>query len=461
MNIKSLCEVSIIQNPSEYVLEIEQYIRYVYKSNDREEMCEEVIKELKKHIFNFFIVIAEAHNGATKEELAYISEVIGVSDVENYIGTSLTDIVKHKNLFFEYIPSYLQYVKRFNNGSECVNNILTCIINLGINFAAVDMEFNEREAKVIAEYKQVMTQKLIGFYNILSNDVRKITQKGEQIEAQKKQPVRRNLNEVLAEFDELIGLEKVKTELHTLINLARINQIRKLKNLPIINVSKHLVFSGNPGTGKTTVARLLAEIYGAIGMIEKGHLVEVDRSALIGEYVGQTAKRTKEVVDSANGGVLFIDEAYSLSEGGKDDYGKEAIAVLLKEMEDNRENLVVIVAGYPELMDKFININPGLKSRFNKYILFEDYTSDELLEILKLFLGKNQYIISEELSNDILEYLKNIDKSNFANARGVRNLFEKMIEQQANRIVRLRNITTNDLRVITKEDFENAIANIA
>lgn len=189
-------------------------------------------------------------------------------------------------------------------------------------------------------------------------------------------------------------------------------------------------------------------------MLSKGQLIEVDRSALVGEYIGQTSQKTKAVINSALGGILFIDEAYALSDGGKEDYGKEAIAVLLKEMEDKRDDLVVIVAGYTNEMERFIDINPGLKSRFNKYIKFEDYTNEELLKIMKQMLNKNQYEITAELELRIKSYFESVDKSKFANARGVRNLFEKLLAAQANRIVNIKNISIEELKLLTVEDFE-------
>ncbi|MBR6584496.1 MAG: AAA family ATPase, partial [Firmicutes bacterium] len=199
----------------------------------------------------------------------------------------------------------------------------------------------------------------------------------EAVESEEKEP-EPTYEELMEELDALVGLETVKEDIKTMINFLRICKLRQERGLKTPELSHHMVFSGNPGTGKTTIARLLSKIYKAIGLLEKGQLVEVDRAGLIAGYQGQTAIKTAEVVQSAIGGVLFIDEAYSLVQGDNDSYGKECVATVLKAMEDNRDQLVVIVAGYDDLMHKFIESNPGLKSRFNKYIHFPDYTGEEM-----------------------------------------------------------------------------------
>ena len=262
------------------------------------------------------------------------------------------------------------------------------------------------------------------------------------------------------ELDELIGLESVKEEVHTIANFAKIQQQRKAQGLKVPKMSFHLVFTGSPGTGKTTVARIVARIYKDLGILKSGHTVETDRSGLVAEYVGQTAVKTNAVIDSALNGVLFIDEAYALvPENAGNDYGQEAISILLKRMEDDRDKLVVIIAGYPDEMKRFIDSNPGLQSRFTRYINFPDYTDQELFEIFQLYLNKNQYTITDdaaELLRSNLNYAVAHKTKNFGNARYVRNIFERAVEQQANRLSAKHKISDEELSLLTKEDIENA-----
>lgn len=264
------------------------------------------------------------------------------------------------------------------------------------------------------------------------------------------------LEELLQELNSLVGLEKVKSEIQNLINVLKIEKLRKEKGLETLEKSLHMVFTGNPGTGKTTVARILAKIFKVLGILNKGHLVETDRAGLVAGYVGQTAIKTTELCKQALDGVLFIDEAYSLSEGGENDFGREAINTLLKFMEDNRARLIVIVAGYTGNMEKFISKNPGLKSRFNIFIHFEDYTPEQLLEIFKKLASKMKLTLSEEASASLFEiFQKEYEKRDekFGNARFARNLFEKVYRNQANRLVKLAEIKEEDLLSIQKEDI--------
>ena len=262
----------------------------------------------------------------------------------------------------------------------------------------------------------------------------------------------------MKELNEMIGLSRVKEEVASLRNFVLVQEQRKRLGLKSNNVSYHCVFLGNPGTGKTTVARIVAGIYKDLGILKKGHLVEVQRSDLVAEYVGQTAPKTNAKIDEALDGVLFIDEAYTLAEGGQGDFGQEAINTLLKRMEDDRNRLIVILAGYSNEIQHFIDSNPGLQSRFNRYIHFDDYSYEELLRIFLFNLGKNDFKITQDafmaVSIAIQEQLANKD-SKFGNARYVRNMFETIIMKQANRLVSSKiNPSKEELILITKEDVQ-------
>ena len=265
------------------------------------------------------------------------------------------------------------------------------------------------------------------------------------------------------ELDNLIGLGSVKKEVRSLANFVKLQKQREAQGLKTAKVSYHLVFYGSPGTGKTTVARIVGRIYKDLGVLKKGHTVETDRAGLCGQYVGQTGPKTDSVIMKALDGVLFIDEAYSLTpeDASGNDYGQEAVSTILKRMEDYRDRLVVIVAGYKNEMHRFIDSNPGLQSRFNRYIDFPDYSPKELTEIFKMYMKKNQYT----LATDAEEYLRaRFDSAvahkdrNFGNARFARNVFEKSIQAQANRLGGRPGLSKRQLTEITADDLSEGFA---
>ena len=269
------------------------------------------------------------------------------------------------------------------------------------------------------------------------------------------------LEELLGELNSLVGLGSVKHQVESLVNLVRIQKMRAALGMAAADVSKHMVFLGNPGTGKTTVARMLAQIYKYLGVLRTGQLVEVDRSGLVCGYIGQTATRTAEVVDQALGGVLFVDEAYSLTVGkGDGDFGQEAVDTLLKAMEDHRDDLVVIVAGYTDLMEQFLSSNPGLRSRFSNFITFEDYTADELMQIFEQNVAKREYVLSDAAAaraRKLIESRVAHKPENFANARDVRNLLEHAIANHATRVVSMGkdNPSKELLSTLEPEDLQD------
>ena len=264
----------------------------------------------------------------------------------------------------------------------------------------------------------------------------------------------------MEDLNELIGLTGIKHDVRELYDFTKIQKLRKDAGMKTVPVSMHLVFTGNPGTGKTTVARILARLYKQIGVLSTGQLVECDRSGLVAGYVGQTAVKTQKKIEEAMGGVLFIDEAYSLARSADQgtDFGQEAIDTILKAMEDHRDEFVVIVAGYTKPMETFIHSNPGLQSRFNKFIEFPDYTVDELLAIFDLNCRKYEYVPDPEAREQVKTLLmlrKAQMPENFANAREVRNLFETIITNQARRIAVLEHPTKEEMQQITLEDLRD------
>ncbi|WP_458450494.1 AAA family ATPase [Fibrobacter sp.] len=346
----------------------------------------------------------------------------------------------------------------FQNNKELVSKYYGILYNFSSILANIDNRLTQDEV----QFLQVLEIKK----NIKPNNIKIVKQNDDSEQAENKISKKTKYkspksteekHDAEKELNELIGLFSVKKEIETFKNFLNIRKERDKKGLPVPPTSYHLVFSGNPGTGKTTIARIVAQIFQELGILSKGHLIEASRSDLVAGYVGQTALKTNKIIDDALDGVLFIDEAYTLSNGSDNDFGQEAIDTLLKRMEDDRNRLVVIVAGYTEEIKTFINSNPGLSSRFNRYIEFPDYNTEELLEIFKKLISKYRYVLDEAaektLKQKINNAVKNKDKF-FGNGRYVRNLFEKCIEKQANRLASESSLADADICKLTPEDFD-------
>ncbi|MCL6609950.1 MAG: AAA family ATPase [Peptococcaceae bacterium] len=266
------------------------------------------------------------------------------------------------------------------------------------------------------------------------------------------------VEEVFQELDSMVGLEKIKQLIREIYAFVEIQKKRQKEDLAFENTVLHMIFKGNPGSGKTTVARIIGRLFKEMGVLQKGHVLEIERADLVGEYIGHTAQKTREQLKKAQGGVLFIDEAYSLARGGEKDFGKEAIDCLCKGMEDNRDNLVLILAGYTDEMDWFLETNPGLRSRFPIHLTFPDYNAGELLDIADMMLRKRQYVLSAAAREELRLIIEAKSKTHqhSGNARLVRNIIERSMRRQAVRLIGKNGLTREDLMTITREDMLKA-----
>ncbi|MCR5845630.1 MAG: AAA family ATPase [bacterium] len=425
---------------------------------------------LRDELVSFGIILVESGGYVKKAEAEMIRECMGQPDDDRL----LNQIMNHRRVpisFTSEIPQSLKYTVLADAGRKLDSSLFkgqtsmvfydtfklfgqTILASREKDVSDYAMRrftsFIERMEKFIKEYTvwYAGSQK---HYRVIEPAAK------DQESAEEKQA---KLEELLAELDALVGLEAVKEQVHDLVNLIQVQQMRQELGMKTADISKHMVFSGNPGTGKTTVARKLAEIYHYLGVLRKGQLVEVDRSGLVRGFIGQTATRVQEVVEESLGGVLFIDEAYALnvnkSEG---DFGQEAVETLLKAMEDHRDDLVVIVAGYTDLMERFLDSNPGLRSRFSNFIYFDNYTADELIAILHQNLAQREYQLSKSAERKarklIRERVAN-KPDNFANARDIRNFLERAIANHATRVVGLEEARGNKdiLGTIEAADIE-------
>lgn len=394
---------------------------------------------------------------------------------------NLTSAVCEEDVFLPPVFFWNLAESDAKRGSESSRTFIRMLTNILLYLAAVDDDVTYAEAEFITECTDRLTAicDTTGVKNsrtglnpldyVTSGELSFVDKHKEQTQTsgggnpkedpKDKAEERPSFEELMEQLDALVGLDEVKKDVKNLVNLMKVRTLRKENGLPVPPMSLHMVFMGNPGTGKTTVARLISGLYASIGVLSRGQLVEVDRSGLVAGYVGQTALKTQEAIKSALGGVLFIDEAYSLSSGGENDFGREAIETILKAMEDHRDDLIVIVAGYNGPMGDFLSSNPGLESRFNKYFYFPDYNGEQLMAIFRSQCGKNSYKLTEEAEKAAVELFTELYEErndNFGNGRDVRNCFEDMIVRQSNRVAAMAAPSRDDLMTVLPEDLTDS-----
>ncbi|MBQ9685072.1 MAG: AAA family ATPase [Oscillospiraceae bacterium] len=436
-------------------------------------------KELDEFMTNCALSLWSKAGGITQRHVDMANQLYSRGQPKpSWMLWSLTGSVCESEVFLPPVFYWNLAESDAKRGTEASRTFIRMLTNILLYLAAVDDDVTYEEAAFITE----CTDKLSAICDttgvrkskeglnpldfvtssepsfIEKHKVQTQTSGGEQSSEQKEETADKpDFDELMAQLDALVGLTEVKKDIKNLVNLMKVRKLRQANDLPVPPMSLHMVFMGNPGTGKTTVARIVSGLYAAIGVLEKGQLVEVDRSGLVAGYVGQTALKTQEVIKKAIGGVLFIDEAYSLSSGGENDFGREAIETILKAMEDHRDELIVIVAGYTGPMEKFLSSNPGLESRFNKYFFFPDYDGEQLMAIFRKQCEKNGYTLTEDAEKAAVAMFTELYENrndNFGNGRDVRNCFEDMIVRQSNRVAKLEAPTKEDLMAVLPEDLE-------
>jgi stage V sporulation protein K len=469
-----------------------------------------IIESVQRHVLGFLGTLVRADDEINADEAAYLSKMLRAENIIDIPPEKVRQLMlRHGEAGPQatggWVPDYFHVLIKGDRQRGSVNamNVALCLRELGLQLMVSDGDSTPREAEIIAHHV-IMLQRACEAAGVgqergptdgaaapagaapqtpgappqagpapqtpagapqgAEGDPPLVKVQSAGGEPQAAQPAAPeappappplSLDELMAKLHRLVGLEKVKKEVETLTNLVRVNKMRQERKLPVPPLSLHMAFTGNPGTGKTTVARLLAQIFRAIGVLEKGHLVETDRSGLVAGYVGQTAIKVHEKVTEALGGMLFIDEAYALATGDEEDFGREAVDTLVKLIEDERDKFIVVVAGYPAPMQKFLDSNPGLRSRFNRFIHFDDYAPEELFLIMERMSEENGYKLDESAATFIRALLAAMHArrgENFANGRDVRNLFEQALANQANRVGPLQNVTDEQLCTLQAQD---------
>ena len=428
---------------------------------------------LKKEFLEYAIYLADADAELTMEEQELIRDLLDISPKAVEVNEIRNMLAISGRAYESTRPKALKYFILADAGRKIGGDpyqyqnaqILVDTYRLfGEHLLAVTAVAGEEANRRFTGYVRTL-ENFLKEYGVFYTGAQKLIVPKPFFAAAKPVDVEKeaDVDDLLEKLNALVGLTRVKHEIASLVNLIRVQKLREKRGLKTADISKHMVFYGNPGTGKTTVARLLGKIYQGLGVLRGGQLVEVDRGGLVCGYVGQTALKTQEVLDKALDGVLFIDEAYTLNVGkGENDFGQEAVDTILKAMEDKRDRLVVIVAGYEAPMEEFLSSNPGLKSRFNKYIQFDDYTSGELLEILESMSRAKDYHLAPEAllcARTYFERCLAVQGDHFGNAREVRNFLERAITNHASRVVNISNPTEEELTTICCPDVENITPN--